>query len=102
MKSTGAQSSGELQRLDLKIGHQDSSTSNGHQGNRPYSLRMACCMSAAVWETSQPFHDSLETMSQLALAFDTTVTADDILHISKLSDMLLFHRTWPAKLHRKT
>ena len=31
MKSTGAQSSNDLQRHDLKIGHQDSSDNNDHQ-----------------------------------------------------------------------
>ena len=38
MKSTGARSSNELQWLDLKIGHQDSSPSNVHQGNMPYLM----------------------------------------------------------------
>ena len=36
MKSMGAQSSNELQWLDLKIGFQDSSASYGCQGNMPY------------------------------------------------------------------
>ena len=35
MKSTGARSSNELQWLELKIGHQDSSSSNGCQGDMP-------------------------------------------------------------------
>ena len=35
MKSTGARSSNELQRLESKIGHQDSSSSNGCQGDMP-------------------------------------------------------------------
>ena len=38
MKSTGAHSSSELQRFDLKTGQQDSSPSNGHQGDMPYRL----------------------------------------------------------------
>ena len=33
MKSTDAQSSNELQQLDLYVGYQDNSPSNGHQGN---------------------------------------------------------------------
>ena len=32
-KSTGTQSLKELQWLDSKIGHQDSGSSNDHQGN---------------------------------------------------------------------
>ena len=36
MKSTGTQSSDELQWLHLKIGDQDSSSSNGRQGEMPY------------------------------------------------------------------
>ena len=36
MKSTGAQSSYELQWFDLKIGHQESNFSNGHQGDMSY------------------------------------------------------------------
>ena len=36
MKSNGAQFSNGLQRLDLKIGHQDSSPNNGHQDDMPY------------------------------------------------------------------
>ena len=32
----GAQSSSELQWLNLKIGHQDSSPTNGHQGDMLY------------------------------------------------------------------
>ena len=35
MKSTGAQSSNELQWLDLKIEHQDSNPSNDHQADIP-------------------------------------------------------------------
>ena len=38
MKSTGAWSSNELQWLDLKVGHQESSPGNGHQGDMPNSL----------------------------------------------------------------
>ena len=41
MKSTGAWSANELQWLDKKIEHQDtkdSSPSNGHQGDMPYSF----------------------------------------------------------------
>ena len=37
MKSTGAQSSDELQWLDLKMAHQDNSASNGHKREMPYS-----------------------------------------------------------------
>ena len=36
MKSTGAQSLKKLQRLDFKIGYQDSNPSNDHQGDMPY------------------------------------------------------------------
>ena len=36
MKSTGAWSSDELQRLDIKLGHQDSSPHIGCQGDTPY------------------------------------------------------------------
>ena len=36
MKSTGAQSSHELQWLDRKIGYQDSNSSNSHQDDMPY------------------------------------------------------------------
>ena len=36
MKSTGARSLNELHGLDIKIGHQDSSLSNGHQGDLLY------------------------------------------------------------------
>ena len=36
MKSTGARSSNRLQSLNLMIGHQESSSSNNHQGDRPY------------------------------------------------------------------
>ena len=36
LSSTGARSSDELQRLDLKIGYQDSGPSTGHQGELPY------------------------------------------------------------------
>ena len=36
MKSTGTQSSYDLQELDFKIGHQDCSPSNGHHGDIPY------------------------------------------------------------------
>ena len=39
MKSMGAPSSNELQRLDLMTGYQDSSPSNGHQGDTPSSLQ---------------------------------------------------------------
>ena len=38
MKSSGVHSSYELQTLEFKIGHQDSSSSNGSQGDMPYSL----------------------------------------------------------------
>ena len=38
MKSTGALSSNELQWFDLKIGHQDSSLRNGHQGDMPHCI----------------------------------------------------------------
>ena len=41
MKSTGAWSSNKLQWLDLKIGHQESSHSNGHQGDMPNSLTIS-------------------------------------------------------------
>ena len=36
MKSTSAWSLNELQWLDLKIGHKDSSVRNGHKGDMPY------------------------------------------------------------------
>ena len=36
MKFTAAWSSNELQWLDLKIGHQASSPSNGHKVDMPY------------------------------------------------------------------
>ena len=36
MKSTGALSTNEQYLLDLKIGHQDSSASNGHQGDMSF------------------------------------------------------------------
>ena len=36
MKSTGAQSSNELEWLDLKIGRQNSGPSDGHKGDMHY------------------------------------------------------------------
>ena len=38
MKFTGAPSSSEWQWFDFKIGHQDSSSSNCHQGHLPYGI----------------------------------------------------------------
>ena len=47
MKSTGAWSPNELQRLDCMAGYQDSSSSNGSQGDMPY-----CCPSPfGSWPT---------------------------------------------------
>ena len=36
MKSAGAQSVTDVAVLDLKIGHQNSSLCNDHQGDKPY------------------------------------------------------------------
>ena len=51
MKSTGAWSSNELQWLDLKIGHQESSPSNGHQDDMPDSYLVARWRESA-WQWS--------------------------------------------------
>ena len=47
MLSTGTRSSNELQWLDLKIGHQDSSSSNGHQGYMPHIVNKICITPAS-------------------------------------------------------
>ena len=36
LKNLARKGLNKLQRLDLKVGHQDSSPSNGHQGDIPY------------------------------------------------------------------
>ena len=42
ISSAGAQSPYELQWLDLKIGHQDSSPHNNHQGDMLYLEEQTC------------------------------------------------------------
>ena len=45
----GSRSSNELQWLDLKIGHQDRSPSNCHQGDMPHSNMAALSCSIRAW-----------------------------------------------------
>ena len=49
MKSTGARSSNELQWHDFKIGYQDSSPSNDHQGNIACWLNIAPRLDFSNW-----------------------------------------------------
>ena len=56
MKSIFAWSPNELQRIDLRKGHQDSSPSNGHQGDKPYYIfvqQMLSCSLQTLANTPQ-------------------------------------------------
>ena len=54
MKSSGASSSNEMQRLDWNIGYLDSSPSNGRQGDLPYLIFMMTCR-----ENGDSSHDTV-------------------------------------------
>ena len=52
MKSTGTRSPNELQKLDLKIRNQDSSSINGHQGDIPHWFAMQYITEENPWVIS--------------------------------------------------
>ena len=98
MKSTGAWFSNELQWLYLMIGCQDSSPSDGHQGDMPYWLLCIIKNSPLIWQN--PYIESGPYGYFNGLVKDCSNSIADALELlqSCTKPSIISHCVWSLKL----